>query len=458
MKVHLRRQINIYQSLGILLMVFLHIFVFSGPVCADEEKTYKSLKVFVEVLEELENRYVDEVDSQTLIENAIKGMVENLDPHSSFMPPESFENLQDDTNGKFSGVGIVITLKDGIITVVSPIEDTPAHRAGVLAGDAIIKINGKSTKGMALWEAVSMMRGPRFEPVTLTVFRINEPAPLTFELKRDLIPITSVRYAMLKPGYGYLRITNFRMSTAGDVEKYLTRMEASAKVLKGLIIDLRDNPGGLLDQAVKISDLFLDSGTIVSIKGRTKEQVQKFTATARGPMRNYPIVVLINGGSASASEIVAGALKDNGRALILGTTSFGKGSVQTVHPLNDGFGLKYTIARYYTPGGHSIQARGIVPDIEVPYSLVPKSRKNTAPFEGMLKEKDLQNSLAPEKASRDRDALDRVASKQKGKKKQKGMKMDGKILNRENLMRDSQVIRALDALITYKVFTTLHGN
>ncbi len=464
MKPQLLLEKKSYRNMAVLLMALMSFLLFFRPAFAahehEKENQYQSLKMFVEVLEELEKRYVDQVDSRTLIQNAIKGMVENLDPHSSFMPPESFDNLKDDTKGEFSGVGIVITLKEGILTVVSPIEDTPAYKAGIQAGDMIIKIDGKSTKGMPLWKAVSMMRGPRYEPVTLTLFRAHEPAPLTFTLKRDMIPITSVRYAMLLPGYGYLRITNFRQNTAEDVEQCLSWMEsdsqeAKGQNLKGLIIDLRDNPGGLLDQAVKISDLFLNQGTIVSIKGRTKKQEKKFTASPGEIAREYPIVVLINGGSASASEIVAGALKDNGRALILGTTSFGKGSVQTVRPLNDGFGLKYTVARYYTPGGYSIQATGIVPDIEVPYTLMAKKEKTSSAFDRMLKEKDLQNSLAPEKpiAQKKKAKPDKSRKTRQAEKNREGM-----IVDTEGLKRDTQVIRALDALVTYKVFTEIHGS
>lgn len=347
-----------------------------SPVRAGDEKTYETLKLFTEVLEELEKNYVDEVDADELIHNAIKGMVGNLDPHSSFMPPEAFGDLQDDTKGEFSGIGIVITTKEGILTVVSPIEGTPAYEAGIQAGDIIVKIDGVSTKGMPLWEAVGKMRGPRYKKVLITVFREGTAAPLEFDLKRDLIPMTSVRSAVLKPGYGYLRVTNFRMNTAEDMEKDLRKLETAEGGLKGLVIDLRDNPGGLLDQAIKVSDLFLDQGNIVSIKGRLEKNTQVFKAYPDGEARDYPIVVLINGGSASASEIVAGALQDQSRALILGTPSFGKGSVQTVRPLKDGFGIKYTIARYYTPNGRSIQAKGIQPDIEVAFEIIEKKKKH----------------------------------------------------------------------------------
>ena len=425
-----------------LVLIFM-----AGPfslVLAENEKTYQTLKLFTEVLEELEKNYVDEVDADTLIHNAIKGMVGNLDPHSSFMPPEAFDDLQDDTKGEFSGIGIVITMKDNILTVVSPIEGTPAYKAGIQAGDIIIKIDDLSTKGMALWEAVGKMRGPRYKQVLITIVREGATVPLVFDLKRDLIPMTSVRSAVLKPGYGYLRVTNFRMNTVEDMEKHLKKLEQSKDKLKGLIIDLRDNPGGLLDQAIKISDLFLDQGIIVSIKGRLEKNTQVFNAYPGQDKRDYPIVVLINGGSASASEIVAGALQDHSRALILGTTSFGKGSVQTVRPLKDGFGIKYTIARYYTPNGRSIQAKGIQPDIEVAFEILEKREKKVSGFGGMMKEKDLKNSLAPEEISPEKST-----AKQSKKSRQ--------VVEAELLEKDAQVKRALDILISYGVFSKLNG-
>ncbi|MBA3009136.1 MAG: S41 family peptidase [Proteobacteria bacterium] len=410
---------------------------------AGSEKTYETLKLFTEVLEELEKNYVDEVDAEELIHNAIKGMVGDLDPHSSFMPPEAFDDLQDDTKGEFSGIGIVITMKEGILTVVSPIEGTPAYKAGIHAGDIIIKIDDNSTKGMELWEAVAKMRGPRNKEVLITIIREGETAPLEFALKRDLIPMTSVRSAVLKPGYGYLRVTNFRMNTLDDMEKDLKKLEESNNGLKGLIIDLRDNPGGLLDQAIKISDLFLDEGTIVSIKGRLEKNTQVFNAYPNEEGRDYPIVVLINGGSASASEIVAGALQDHSRALILGTPSFGKGSVQTVRPLKDGFGIKYTIARYYTPNGRSIQAKGIQPDIEVEFDIIEKEEKASG-NDRMIKEKDLRNSLEPEE--RELGRPEKIKSKK-----------NRQLLDAEQLEKDTQVKRALDILVSYGVFSKLNG-
>ncbi len=436
---------NIFKfwfSLGVAVCVFISVTGFARPLQANDN-TYKSLKLFTDVLEELEKNYVDDVDTDELIHNAIKGMVGNLDPHSSFMPPEAFDELQDDTKGEFSGIGIVIIMKNAILTVVSPIEGTPAYKAGIQAGDIIIRIDDKSTKDMALWEAVNMMRGPRYKLVVITVIRKGEQNSIEFSLKRDLIPMESVRSAMLEPGYGYLRITNFRMSTFDDIKKHLGKLESENNGLKGLIMDLRDNPGGLLDQAVKISDLFLDQGNIVSIKGRQERNTQVFKAHLNTEDRRYPIVVLINGGSASASEIVAGALQDHSRALILGTTSFGKGSVQTVHPLKEGFGIKYTIARYYTPNDTSIQAKGIVPDIEVEYEILEKKEKKVSIFDRMIREKDLKNSLKPEKTTQPETI-----------KKQKHQRL----LDSDQLQQDAQVKRALDILISYGVFSNLNGS
>ncbi|MCK5350906.1 MAG: S41 family peptidase [Desulfobacula sp.] len=424
--------------------VFISIAGFKSTLQADDN-TYKSLKLFADVLEELEKNYVDDVDSEELIHNAIKGMVGNLDPHSSFMPPEAFDELQDDTKGEFSGIGIVITMKDAILTVVSPIEGTPAYKAGIQAGDIIIRIDDKSTKDMALWEAVNMMRGPRHKIVLITVIREDEPESIEFSLKRDMIPMESVRSAMLEPGYGYLRITNFRMSTFDDIKKHLEKLESKNNGLNGLIMDLRNNPGGLLAQAVKISDLFLAQGNIVSIKGRQERNTQVFKAHPDDEDRNYPVVVLINGGSASASEIVAGALQDHSRALILGTPSFGKGSVQTVRPLKEGFGIKYTIARYYTPKERSIQAKGIEPDIEVEYEILEKKEKKISTFDRMIREKDLRNSLKPEKT-------------EQPEKIKKQSKKHQRLLDTDQLQHDAQVKRALDILISYGVFSKLNGS
>ena len=356
------------------------------------DNLYEGLKLFSDVIELIQREYVDEVEAKDLIHKAIQGMVQGLDPHSSLMPPDAYEDLQIDTKGKFTGIGIHITMRDGFVTVISPIEDTPADKAGIEAGDRIIKVDGQLAKDLR--EAVRMMRGPRGSKVTVTIMRNGIKKPIEFELTRDEIPILSVKSISLKPGYGYVRISNFTGTTTQEFEKALEKLESSAPPMKGLVLDLRNNGGGLLNQAISVSDIFLDKGQILSIKGRDKKNTKVFNATPSATQRNYPVVVLINGGTASASEIVAGALQDQKRALVLGSTSFGKGSVQTVENLRDGSGLKLTIARYYTPSGRSIQAKGIEPDIALKFKRMEAEEPEKD--EMSFKEKDLENHLEAE--------------------------------------------------------------
>ncbi|MBW1697294.1 MAG: S41 family peptidase [Deltaproteobacteria bacterium] len=422
---------------------------FYGNLLATSEETYKGLKLFSDVLELVERNYVDPVDTKMLIQKAIQGMVRSLDPHSSLLPPEAFEELQVDTHGEFGGIGIVITMEKGILTVISPIEGTPAYRAGVQAGDKIVRVNGEPTQDMELWEAVKKMRGPKGTTVVITVAREGVKEPIEFTLVRDMIPIESVKWIALEPGFGYVWITNFRDNTYEDLVETLEELESEEVPLKGLILDLRDNPGGLLNQAVEISDLFLESGKIVSIKGRQERHTKVFSARPNDVKRDYPIVVLINGGSASASEIVAGALQDNKRAVILGTTSFGKGSVQTVEALREGYGLKFTIARYYTPSGKSIQAKGIVPDIVVKERFLDE--QITAEDEGLLKEKDLKNHLK-EEPDKDKPEESEKEKKQRIKNRRKDTSRHGP-LDIEKLKADNQVMRALEILISYQLFS-----
>jgi carboxyl-terminal processing protease len=414
------------------------------------ETTYESLKIFSDVIELIQKNYVEEVDSKKLIEDAIQGMVGSLDPHSSLLTPEAFRELQIDTQGEFTGIGIHITMRDNLVTVISPIDGTPAYKAGIKANDKIIKIDTQPTENLA--DAVKRMRGPKGSKVLITVLREGEPNPLDFNLVRDLIPIHSVRATVLDPGYGYVWVTHFRENTYNDLVRELNALESGEPKLKGLVLDLRDNPGGVLDQAIRISDLFLESGVIMTSKGRLKRHTRVYNAgKADSKPRPYPMVVLINGGSASASEIVAGALQDNKRALILGTTSFGKGSVQSIENLRDGYAVKLTIARYYTPSGRSIQAKGVEPDIVVSQQIV--TAEATAEQNRRLKERDLTNHLdsgipAPESNSEIQNDLEAPTSPEGSPSPNPRTGP----LNAAELKKDSQVQRALDILISHDIF------
>jgi len=437
---------------GLLLfsaMLWVSISGVHQHLLAGTDKTYEELKVFSDVLDIIEKNYVDPVDSKKLIQGAIRGMISSLDPHSAFLLPQSFKELQIETKGEFSGIGIVITIQDNVVTVVSPIEDSPAYKAGIKAGDQIIKVDGEETQNMMLWEAVKKMRGKKGTSVVITIRRKGQPEPMDFTIVRDIIPLESVRSHLLRPGYGYVRITNFRENTADDVNKALRRLESDETPLKGLILDLRDNPGGLLDQAVKVADIFLDKGKIVSIKGRVKAHSKVYTAHPDKDKHPYPLVLLINAGSASASEIVAGALQDHGRALVLGTSSFGKGSVQTVEPLRDGSGLKLTIARYYTPKGHAIQTRGIVPDIVVEQRVLSESEDKKHP---RMKEKDLKNHIS----AKPQEGLSEEMKEEI--RQRKGVKMPGEApldAVQRLVTKDYQVRTALDILTSWQFFSKM---
>jgi carboxyl-terminal processing protease len=357
----------------------------------DLQETYKNLEVFSNVLSIVQQNYVDKIDTQETLEGAIKGMLTSLDPHSSFLRPDDFKELQVETKGSFSGIGIEITLKDDMLTVVSPIEDTPAFKAGIQAGDIIIKIEDDFTKDMSIFDAVKKLRGIKGSEVTISIHREDWKDIQEFTIVRDVIPIHSVRSKTLEPGYGYVRITNFQRNTSKDLKSSLEEL-LKENMLKGLVLDLRNNPGGLLDASVKVVDIFLDEGIIVSTKGRLEDQNMEFSAHNVGPDYDFPIVILINSGSASAAEIVAGALQDHKRALILGTQSFGKGSVQTIIPMADGAGLRLTTARYYTPSGTSIQATGITPDVLVP-EIAENEDGNDKDHMNFIREKDLKHHL-----------------------------------------------------------------
>jgi carboxyl-terminal processing protease len=445
------RPLKIWLVIGVAVLIWAVGSNVYRDNIANSEETYKGLKLFTDVIELIEKNYVDEVDAEKLMQKAIQGMVRSLDPHSSFLPPEAFEELQVDTHGEFGGIGIVITVKDGILTVVSPIEGTPAYKAGIQAGDKIIKVDEESTQEMELWEAVKKMRGKQGTKVVITIMREKEPEPIDFTLVRDIIPIESVKSLTLRPGYGYIWITNFRDNTTDDIVKAVKAFEKESDPLKGLILDLRDNPGGLLNQAITTADLFLDKGKIVSIKGRLEKHTKSYEAHEKGTFPKYPMVVLINGGSASASEIVAGALQDNKRALILGTVSFGKGSVQTVEALRDGYGLKYTIALYYTPNDISIQAQGIEPDVLVKQRWLDEDESQAD--EIRLKEKDLKNHLevVPE-GMEEKEILPDDGSQKPRTPMMRTPEFRHGPLSLETLKADNQVMRALEILVGYEIF------
>jgi carboxyl-terminal processing protease len=339
----------------------------SAKAAAATSDTYRQLNLFGDVFERVRSDYVEKPDDSKLIETAINGMLAGLDPHSSYMDPKSFRDMQVQTRGEFGGLGIEVTMEDGLVKVVAPIDDTPAAKAGIMANDIITKLDDEQVQGLTLNQAVEKMRGPVNTKIKLTIMRKGQDKPIEVSITRDIIRVRSVR-SRAEDDVAYIRITQFNEQTTDGVKKAITDLSAQipADKLKGYVLDLRNNPGGLLDQAIMVSDAFLDKGEIVSTRGRNVEETQRFNARAGDLTKGKPIIVLINGGSASASEIVAGALQDHKRATVVGTRSFGKGSVQTIIPLGSGNGaLRLTTARYYTPSGRSIQAKGISPDIEV---------------------------------------------------------------------------------------------
>lgn len=387
---------NILNTKILSILCFLTLLILLGlqgdsnVSAALDRSIYKNLKTFNEVLDMVQKNYVEEIESKKLIEGAINGIMKSLDPHSTYMTADMYKELEVETRGSFGGIGIEITIKKDILTVVSPIEDTPAFNAGVKAGDHIIQIDGKSTKDITILEAVKKLRGPKDTKVTITIMRENITKPKDYVITRDIIKIKSVKSKVYDDTIGYIRLSSFQERTADDLKKAIKDLNAKISNPRGLILDMRNNPGGLLNQAVGVADVFLKSGIIVSTKGRTKNMESKSVAKNDGNEPTCPIVILANEGTASAAEIVSGALQDNGRAIVVGTQTFGKGSVQTVIPLENGSALKLTTAKYYTPNGRSIQAEGIKPDIVVKH-IRPSEDKELS--EDFIRERDLKGHI-----------------------------------------------------------------
>jgi len=426
-----RSQHLIILTTGVVLGILLSVG--QGAFATKQNKTnaipLEALRAFTDAYARIKNDYVEEVDDKTLLENAIRGMLTGLDPHSSYLNAEEFKDLQIGTSGEFGGLGIEVGMESGFVKVISPIDDTPAQRAGVQSGDLIVKLDDKPVKGMTLSDAVKVMRGKPGSVLTLTIVREGEPKPLKISITRAVITVRSVKSKDLGNGFGYVRISQFQTHTAESLVKEISKLKkANGGKLKGLVLDLRNNPGGVLGASVDVSDAFLNKGLVVYTEGRVQDSRLRFSAKPGDVIDGAPMVVLINGGSASASEIVSGALQDHHRAIIMGTRSFGKGSVQTIMPARGGSAVKLTTARYFTPSGRSIQAKGITPDIEVQKAKLSLNNKKNALS---LKEKDLARHLS----NGDKKKENVKSKNKKGKNKS------------ENLaQRDYQLFEALNLL------------
>ena len=446
-----RQRVSKRIIMGVIVgVVGIGVVLFGGHglnlVSAVDRSTYEDLEAFTNVLAIVQKNYVEETETQDLVEGAINGMLSALDPHSAYLTPDSYKELQVDTEGSFGGLGIEITIRDGILTVVSPIEDTPAYRAGVEAGDQIVKIDGELTKDMSLIQAVKKMRGKRGTKIVISVRRENVPRLIDVSLIREVIKIRSVKSKTLEEGFAYIRLTQFQDRTSGDLDSALKKLGQENGQLQGMVLDLRNNPGGLLSQAVKVSDLFLDSGMIVNTEGRLESQKQKYFAHPGG-YTDIPLVVLVNSGSASASEIVAGAVQDHGRAVVLGTKTFGKGSVQTILPVDGGAALRLTTAMYFTPNGRSIQVTGIAPDIELenlPEAYVAARKRHGLREENLRGHFDNIGGQNPEDKSND-DSVDVTGEPQA---------LPEIDIKEGELGKDPQLDRALELLKSWKVFQT----
>ena len=419
-----------FLSICSLAMVF---FLAGGGVmrARSADADYDALRRFSQVLDMVEQYYVKDVEQKELIDGALKGMLQGLDPHSTLLSTKEFQEMQESTNGEFFGVGVEITMENGQVLVVAPIEDTPGYRAGLRSGDIIVAVDGQYTMEMSLSEASSKMRGKRGTEVELLVLHKGEQRPVTMRIKREAIPVVSVKARELEPGYHWIRLTRFSGRTTQELLDALR--DAKKNDIKGIVLDLRNNPRGLLDQSVSVSDVFLKDGVIVSIRGREEGNSRSYSAKSQADDVDVPMVVLVNAGTASAAEIVAGALRDQKRALILGERTFGKGSVQNIIPLPDGTGLKLTVALYYTPSGKSIQAEGIVPDFELAWEAPREQDKSDL----SLREQDLSRHL--EQAGKN--------GKSRKKADDKAAEENEQLLARDNQLRMAlQFVKTLPAL------------
>jgi len=431
--------LNKNNSFFIILLFFLNFLYFSmieAKAQNNRQETYKQLNLFGDVFQRVQEQYVEEITDKELIESAISGMLQSLDPHSSYLSPESYKDMQVKTKGAFGGLGIEITMEDGFVKVVSPIDDTPAANAGMKSGDLIIGIDGESIKGLTINEAVSKLRGPIKSKVTITVVR-EDKDPFEIEIIRDIIKIRSVKHEIIN-NIGYVRLTTFSDTTTSGMEKSVKEIKKElGDKFQGLILDLRNNPGGLLNQSISVTDSFLNQGEIVSTQGRKSDDTSRIFAKKGDIIDGKPLIVLINSGSASASEIVAGALKDHARAIIVGTRSFGKGSVQSIIPLAGNGAMRLTTARYYTPSGVSIQAKGIEPDIKVEAGITE------------LKKEKIENR----REENLRGALDKKDNKTKAKENEKP-----KISPVEKLLQDNQISRGVDLIKGIHLFSNNSKN
>ena len=428
-KIYIDNKINIF--LAFFLVFNICLFEQNLARAENRQETYKQLNLFGDVFQRVQEQYVEEVTDKKLIESAISGMLQSLDPHSSYLSPESYKDMQVKTKGKFGGLGIEITMEDGVVKVVSPIDETPAANAGMKSGDLIIGINGESIRGLSINDAVSQLRGPVGSKVIITVVR-DKKDPFEIEIIRDVIKIRSVRHNIIK-NIGYVRLTTFSDTTTSGLEKSVDEIKKElGKKFQGLILDLRNNPGGLLNQSISVTDSFLNQGEIVSTQGRKDDDTSRIFAKKGDIIDGKPMIVLINSGSASASEIVAGALKDHSRAIIVGTRSFGKGSVQSIIPLAGNGAMRLTTARYYTPSGISIQAKGIEPDIIVEAGITELTKE----IAGNRREENLRGAL---------DKKEQEAKKNNADKQE--------LSPIEKLLQDNQISRAVDLIRGINLFS-----